>query len=80
VLRTIVSDHARALTETLDAAKRAQRGFLHNVFGVAGISGEPLCDTIYFGHVWQKDFIEHCALILVLHNRDRRLLLARQAI
>jgi hypothetical protein len=30
--------------------------------------------------VWQKDFIEHSAFIFVLHNRDRRLLLAGQTI
>jgi hypothetical protein len=28
----------------------------------------------------QKDFIEHCAFILVLHSWDRRLLLAKQTI
>jgi hypothetical protein len=30
--------------------------------------------------VRQKDFIERCAIILVLHSWDRRLLLARQTI
>jgi hypothetical protein len=29
--------------------------------------------------VRQKDFVERGALILVLHNRNRRLLLARQS-
>jgi hypothetical protein len=67
-------------TETLDAAKRAQRGILHNVFGVLGIAGEPSRETMGFGHVWQQDFIEYCAFIFVLHNRDRRLLRAGQTI
>ena len=67
-------------TETLDAAKRAQRSILHNVFGVAGIACEPSRETIGFGHVWQNDFIEHRGFIFVLHNRDRRLLLAGQTI
>src|SRR5258705_9573711 len=63
-------------TKALDTAKRPQRGILHDVFGVVGVTGEPLCETIGFGHVRQKDLVEHRALILVLHNRDRRLLLA----
>jgi hypothetical protein len=67
-------------TKTLDSAKRAQRGILHNVFGVVCIAGEPLRETIGFGHVRQKDFIEHCAIILALHSWDRRLLPARQTI
>jgi hypothetical protein len=42
----MVRDHARALTapKTLDAAKREQRGILHNVFGVVCIAGEPFRD------------------------------------
>jgi hypothetical protein len=69
VLRTIVRDRARVDgTEILDPAKRAQRGILHNVLGVVGIAGEPLRETIGFGHVWQKDFIEHHAIIFVRHN------------
>jgi hypothetical protein len=28
----------------------------------------------------QKDFVEHCAIILALHDQVRRLLLARQTI
>jgi hypothetical protein len=67
-------------TETLDATKSAQRDILRNVFGVVCIAGEPLRETIGFGHVRQKDFIERCAIILVLHSWDRRLLLARQTI
>ena len=42
--------------------------------------GQPFRETIGFGHVRQKDFIEHCAIILVLHSWDRRLLPARQTI
>src|SRR5260370_12306492 len=55
-------------TELPDAAKCTQRRILHNVFGVFCIAGEPWCQTIGFGHVRQKDFTEHCAIILVLHN------------
>jgi hypothetical protein len=39
-----------------------------------------LRETIGFGHVRQKDFIEHCAITLALHSWDRRLLPARQTI
>jgi hypothetical protein len=67
-------------TEGLDAAIRSQRRILDNVFGVGRTAGKPLCKAIGFGHVRQKDFIERFAFILVWHNWDRRLLLARQPI
>jgi hypothetical protein len=37
-------------------------------------------ETIGFGHVRQKDFIEQRAFIPALHSWDRRLLLARRTI
>src|SRR4051794_11164189 len=64
--------------KALDAAKCAQRCILHNIFGVVGIAGQPLCQTIGFGHMRQKDFVEHCAIIVALHDQARRLLLANK--
>jgi hypothetical protein len=78
----MVRDHARALTAPKLLIPRNARNAASCTTSSASyaLPGEPLRETIGFGHVRQKDFIEHCAIILALHKWDRRLLLARQTI